>query len=110
MHCSIVSPCVIHPGSAGTVTVYPPSSVSGSRTMVYFLIMHTLQGNAPLRFTTWWEHSRSPRKPVLNKRLVLFCHIFGSPPATFFFCITFIPVHAFVRVCRCISECAIVPG
>jgi hypothetical protein len=29
---------VIHPGKAGTITVYPPSSVSGSRIMVYFLM------------------------------------------------------------------------
>src|SRR5713101_9123202 len=43
MHCSMVSPCVIHPGNAGTVTVYPPSSVSGSRIMVYFgIIMFSL--------------------------------------------------------------------
>src|SRR5437660_1656773 len=39
IHCSTVSPCVIHPGNAGTVTVYPPTSVSGSRIMVYFLII-----------------------------------------------------------------------
>src|SRR5712692_9614325 len=39
----MVSPCVMHPGNAGTVTVYPPSSKSGSRIMVYFLIPHRLQ-------------------------------------------------------------------
>lgn len=49
-------------------------------------------------------------KPILNKRLVLFCQIFWSPPTAFFFCITFIPVHVFIRACRCISEYAIVPG
>src|SRR5260221_14046110 len=42
MHCSMVSPCVIHPGNAGTVTVYPPSSVSGSRIIVYFRIIESL--------------------------------------------------------------------
>src|SRR5260221_14133114 len=65
MHCSMVSPCVIHPGNAGTVTVYPPSSVSGSRIIVYFRII-----DSPLMYALFSHPLLMPIIPMgqLNRK------------------------------------------
>src|SRR5258708_38361920 len=65
MHCSMVSPCVIHPGNAGTVTVYPPSSVSGSRIIVYFRII-----DSPLMYALFSHPLLTPIIPMgqLNRK------------------------------------------
>src|SRR5207302_10511608 len=48
MHASMVSPGVTQPGRAGTVTVKPPSSGSGSTTIEYVRMAHQLEQTAEL--------------------------------------------------------------